>query len=396
MTVEFFFPENIKAALRNDSPGEWMPALPDDCIRLSSGYPNPAYIPVEQIKEATIRLLEEEQDLPLHYLGSPRIAKLKEQIQERLGERGIHVSEEELLITSGACQAIDLIARILIDGETIVAVESPTYMEALEIFRNYTDHFISIPVDKHGLQTNLLEEMLAERKRKGRSLPRLLYTIPSFQNPTGTALPMDRRKHLLKLASQYNFLILEDDAYGELCFSNCPVPLKAMDQEGCVLHVGSLSKVVAPGMRIGWITGGTEFITALAWFKKDLDHPFAQAIMASFIEKENFEKRLNSLRDMYKDKCAVLVSALKQHLPESVSWYVPEGGYFLWLKIPGVDTSQLLEKALAEGISYVPGKYFFLNQIDGIDYLRLSFSYAKEKDIIEGIRKLGKVVKSLP
>jgi 2-aminoadipate transaminase len=393
--VESFFPEKIKAALKNDPPGEWMPELPEDCIRLSSGYPAPDLVPSKQLKEAVTRLLEEEQDLPLHYLGSPRIPKLKEQIQERLAARGIRVSGEELLITSGACQAIDLIARILINEDTVVAVESPTYVEALEIFKNYTHHFMSIPIDEHGLKIDVFEEMLAERKRKGLALPRFLYTIPTFQNPTGTTMAAERRQQVLDLAVKYNFLILEDDAYGELCFKNTPSPLKAMDEAGRVLHVGSLSKVVAPGMRIGWVAGASEFITAMAWFKKDLDQPFAQATMAVFLENTDLEERLAILKETYKDKCSVLISSLKKDLPNKVSWFVPEGGYFVWIKIPDVDTSQMLTHAMNEGVSYVPGKYFFLNQSEGTEYLRLSFSYVDEKGIAKGIQILGKVISSI-
>ncbi|RKL66529.1 aminotransferase [Salipaludibacillus neizhouensis] len=393
MNVESFFPENIKTPLKNDPPGEWMPTLPDKCIRLSSGFPAPTLVPVEQLKAAVISLLEEEQDLPLHYVGSPKVAKLKEQIQEMLLEYNIRVSGDELLITSGACQAIDLVARILIDDSTIIVIEAPTYMEALEVFQNYTKHFISIPIDEHGLQTKVLEEVLEERKKKGLTLPRLLYTIPTFQNPTGTTMSTERRKHVMKLAANYNFLILEDDAYRELFFDKPSIPLKAMEREGRVLYVGSLSKVVTTGMRIGWVAATPEFITALAWFKKDLGHPFAQATMASFLENTDMETRLNFLRDTYKAKCEVLISALERYLPKSVSWYIPEGGYFVWLNIAGVDTSQLLTEALSEGVSYVPGEYFFLNRQDGKEFLRLSFSYANQQDIVEGIQKLGNVIK---
>ncbi|WP_027964900.1 PLP-dependent aminotransferase family protein [Halalkalibacillus halophilus] len=393
MNIEAFFTEDTKAALQNDPPGQWMPTLPDGCVRLSSGVPAPNLIPVEELQAAVSRLLEEEKDMPLHYVGSPNMAKLKEQLQARMLQRGIRASEEELLITSGACQAIDLIARILLDNKTVVAVESPTYMEALEVFQNYTEHFISIPVDEYGLQTDKLEEMLAERESKGLPLPSILYTIPTFQNPTGTTMTMDRRKHVLELASTYDFLILEDDAYGELHFQAPPVPLKAMDNEGRVLYLGSLSKVVAPGMRIGWVTATPKFINTLARFKKDLDHAFAQATMASYIDRTDLEKRLHTLRETYQQKCTALLSALEQHMPESVSWYVPEGGYFVWVRIVGVDTAKLLTQALDEGVSYIPGKHFFLNHQEGAEYLRLSFSYADHKEIGEGIEKLSKVIK---
>ncbi|MFF2459183.1 PLP-dependent aminotransferase family protein [Peribacillus simplex] len=392
MNVESFFSENIKAALKNDPPGAWMPNLPEGCIRLSSGYPDPALVPAEELKVAVARLLDEEQDLPLHYIGSPRIARLKHQIQKRLGERGISIVEDQLLITSGACQGIDLIARVLLDDKAAVAVESPTYMEALEIFQNYTKQIISIPIDEQGLQTYRLKEILDERKRTGLPLPRFLYTIPTFQNPTGTTMTMERRKHLVELSIEFDFLIIEDDAYGELSFDKNPVPIKSMDKCGRVLQVGSLSKVVAPGMRIGWIAGESEFIKALEWFKKDLDHPFAQSAMAVYLENTDFEKRLDLLKDVYRSKCTVLIRAMKQFLPEFVSWYVPDGGYFVWMRVPGVDTSDLLSQALAEGVSYVPGKYFFLDQNDGTEFLRLSFSYANEEEIIEGIRRLGQLI----
>jgi 2-aminoadipate transaminase len=158
------------------------------------------------------------------------------------------------------------------------------------------------------------------------------------------------------------------------------------------LYVGSLSKVVAPGMRIGWVAADQEFIRALAWFKKDLDHPFAQASMGSFLANVDLEKHFTTLRKVYRDKCDLLLSELEQHLPDSVSWYVPKGGYFVWVKVPGADTSKLLDQAAAEGVSYVPGKYFYLNQADGLEYLRLSFSYASERDIVEGVKRLGKVI----
>ncbi|MEH7097999.1 PLP-dependent aminotransferase family protein [Neobacillus vireti] len=392
MKIESFISDNVKAALKNDPPGEWMPMLPKECIRLSSGYPDPCLVPSRQIKEAVANLIEEEQDLPLHYLGSPRIDVLKKQIQKRLAERGIKVEEEELLITSGACQALDLIARVLVDEKSVVAVEAPTYMEALEIFRNYTTKIINIPIDENGLQTNVLEKELRERKQKNLPLPRILYTIPTAQNPTGTTLVPERRHHLLKLAGEYDFLILEDDAYGELSFEDSPLPLKSMDTEGRVLHVGSLSKVVAPGMRVGWIAGKQAFISAFAWFKKDLDHPFSQASMASFLEGIDLQDRLKTLKEVYREKSETLIKSLEKYFPECVTWYMPSGGYFVWVHIPGMDTSELLDLSLDKGVSFIPGKYFFLNPQDGTEFLRLSFCFEGQSKIVEGIQRLGKLI----
>ncbi|WP_175989886.1 PLP-dependent aminotransferase family protein [Bacillus sp. Marseille-Q1617] len=396
MNPQSFFSKDIKSALQNDPPGEWMPVIPDGCIRLSSGYPDPGLVPVEELKNSVVKLLEEEKDLPLHYIGSKKVEDLKAFIQNLMVDRSMLDENDEVLITSGACQGIDLIARILMDDETVVVVESPTYMEALEIFQNYTKHFINIEVDEHGLRTDVLEELLAERKSKGHKLPKVLYTIPTFQNPTGTTMTSERREHLIKLAGEYDFIVIEDDAYGEVHFDQGMDSLKSLRSgaDPRVLYVGSLSKVVAPGMRIGWVAADKEFIQALAWFKKDLDHPFSQASMGAFLGNMDLDAHFTTLRNVYREKCSLLLSELERHLPDSVSWYVPQGGYFVWVRVPGADTSKILEDSVAEGVSFVPGKYFFLNQEEGLEYLRLSFSYASEGDISEGVRRLGRVIRA--
>ncbi|MCP2035615.1 2-aminoadipate transaminase [Planomicrobium sp. HSC-17F08] len=392
MKQNFPFSKDIKLAFQNEPPGQWMTVVPPGCIRLNSGYPEPVLVPSKEIKEAVGRLLDEEQDLPLHYIGSPRIPELRKFIQQRMQKRDVVLSEKELLVTSGACQAIDLISRVLLDDEAVVAIEAPTYMEALEVFGNYTEHFMDVPTDANGLDTDRFEKMLAEREERGQTLPRLLYTIPTFQNPTGTTMTPERRAHVLELAKRYGFLILEDDAYGELAFGEQPQLLKAMDLDNRVLYVGSLSKVVAPGMRIGWVAGAEELVTVMEWFKKDLHHPFAQATMASYLEGIDFDSHLQELQDAYERKSSVMVAALEEFLPKSVSWYTPGGGYFIWVQVPGVDTARMLPEAIAAGVAYVPGRYFFLQQEEGREFLRLSFSYADEEQIVKGIELLGQVI----
>ncbi|OIU66330.1 aminotransferase-like domain-containing protein [Rossellomorea aquimaris] len=394
MNPESFFSKDIKPALQNDPPGGWMPVIPEGCIRLSSGYPDPGLVPVEELKNSVVKLLEEEKDLPLHYIGSKKADGLKGILQNLMKERHMNIKSDELLITSGACQAIDLIARVLIDDETVVAVESPTYMEALEIFQNYTSRFMTIEIDENGLRTDRLEKELKERREKGEKLPKVLYTIPTFQNPTGTTMREERREHVMKLARDYDFLVIEDDAYGEVYFNQDTRPLKSLKRgnDPRVLYIGSLSKVVAPGLRIGWVAADKEFIEALSWFKKDLDHPFSQASVSQFLYEVDWEEHYTTLRKVYREKCSLLLSELENQMPESVSWYVPQGGYFVWLKVPGVDTSKLLEKAVEEGVSYVPGKYFFLDQEEGLAYLRLSFSYENGREISEGVKRLGRLI----
>lgn len=387
-----FFPPAVARGLQNPAPGSWMPELPESCIRLSAGYPAPNLIPTMDLQVAVQRLVAAENDAPFQYLGSQYATRLREQVRSRLGQRGIAVAASELLITAGGCQGIDLVARAFLDENSVVAVESPTYMEALEIFRNYTEHIVEFPMDAFGLQTETLKQWFEERTRLGLPLPKILYTIPSFHNPTGTTLPFSRRQELIRLAEKYNFLILEDDAYGELSFEKPSVPLKALDDAGRVIYIGSLSKVVAPGMRVGWIAGSPTVIEACAWFKKDLDHPFAEAVMACYLDEVNLAERVNGLRDEYRRRRDIMMQALGVYLPANVTVHKPGGGYFVWLHIPGADTSQLLAQALKAGVAYVPGKYFFATEQAGLEYLRLSYSYLDPDLMVQGVQKLGTVL----
>lgn len=394
MNYDVFYPPSIKSALENDPPGAWMPDVPQGCIRLSAGYPAAELVPTLQLGASIEALLAEEKDLPLQYIGSHRAVMLRDWIRRRLMARNMPVAETELLVTAGGIQAIDLIARVLLDATATVAVEAPTYMEALEIFQNYTRNIITIPVDERGMCTVQLEQMLQQRAENGLLLPRLVYTIPSFQNPTGSNLPLERRRHLLELAETFDFLILEDDAYGELSFASDPATLKSLDGHGRVLYVGSMSKVLGPGLRIGWTVAPAELIQAINWFKKDLDHAFVEASISTLLTRLDWNQHLTSLRNAYRRRRDVMLQALDQHMPETVTWHVPDGGYFIWLQLVGVDTGALLNEALQAGVSYVPGQYFFVKKEQGRTFLRLSFSSVGEQDMVEGVRRLADLVRT--
>ncbi len=383
-----FFPESVRRAQAYEPPGSWMPALPPGCIRLSAGYPFADSVPSKELAAAAAALVAEERDLPFHYLGSPMMNRLTSWLVERSAARGMALGAGELQVTSGAAQAIDLAARALLGPDDVVAVESPTYMEALEMFRNYTPHIVGFPVDAEGLNTQALEVEVAA----GRVRPKLLYTIASFQNPTGVTMSLARRKHLLALAEAYDFLILEDDAYGELAFGEVPTPLKALDRTGRVIYAGSLSKVVGPGLRVGWLAAAPELITAMSLFKKDLEAPFAMAVTAKYLTGIDFGARVEGLRQAYRARRDHLLGALRQHMPAWTSWNEPQGGFFVWIHTPGVDTAALLPEALAAGVAYVPGKYFYFGGDEGREYLRLSFSYLAPEVMEQGVRVLGQVL----
>lgn len=386
------FPAAIRAALAQPEPGQWMPPLPPGCIRLSAGYPDPALVPVDAIAQACQRLLARERDLPLRYLGSPRMEALRGWIRDRMAMRGMPLQDSELLVTAGSCQAIDLVARVLLDRARPVWVEAPTYMEALEMFRNYTSDIEAIPVDHHGMDTDALAARLEAQAAAGRPMPAFLYVIPNFQNPTGVLLSLERRHALVELARRYDLILVEDDAYGELWFDE-PLPtLRTLAPER-VVYLGSLSKVVGPGLRVGWIAGPAELVRACGWFKKDLDHPFSEAVVGEYLAQLDFEAHVGALRRVYRRRRDVLLGALASWMPEGVHWTRPQGGYFVWVTVPAVDTAACLAVALAQGVAYIPGRHFYVDPALGTTHLRLSFSHVPEPDLAEGVRRLAAVLR---
>lgn len=393
MEPESFFTKNTKAAFKHDPPGEWMPPVPDHSIPLNAGYPAHSLVPYEEMNEAVKDLIEEEKDLPFQYLGSKKVNTVKKFVRERLAERGVVLLEKEILVTAGAIQGIDLIARTFIDRDTWIVVESPSYMEGLETFRNYTDHYITVPIDENGMQTEELEKTLKDRKEKNLPMPKLVYTIPSFHNPSGTTMSIDRRRHLLELASEFDFLIIEDDAYGELYFGERPTPIKAMDSGSRVFYIGSFSKIVAPGLRVGYVAARSDLLEPLAWFKKDLGHPFAEATLGSYLSQTDMKKRFEMLRKVYQQNCKTLISSLEKYMGDIATWKNPSGGYFVWVHVPGVDTSKILNEAMQAGVAYVPGKHFFVHEQEGLSYLRLSFSYVSREEMVTAVEKLSQVIK---
>lgn len=395
MNYSRFFPPGVHQTLAYEPPGAWMPPLAPGVIRLNAGYPFPASVPIQALAQAAGDLAAAEGDLPFQYWGSPSMARLANLLAERSAARGIAVPENGLMVTAGAAQALDLAARALLGPGDLVAVEAPTYMEALEMFRNYTDHIFGYPVDQDGLQVEALAADLARRQREGLPLPKLLYTIASFQNPTGATLAPARRRRLLELAEAFDFLILEDDAYGELSFGPQPVPLKAMDQVGRVIYVGSLSKIVAPGIRIGWVVAAPELVAAMRLFKKDLDHPLGWGIAAQYLTGVDLGGRVADLCAAYRHRRDLMLKSLRREMPAGVSWTEPGGGFFIWVRVPGMDTVELLPRALAAGVAYVPGKYFYFGETgQGRDCLRLSFSYLSPEDLQRGVALLASVLRA--
>jgi 2-aminoadipate transaminase len=266
-------------------------------------------------------------------------------------------------------------------------------MSVLEMFRTYTSQIISYPTDKDGLVVEYVQEDCARRVKKGFPLPKLLYIIPSFHNPTGNTLSLSRRKVLVALAEKYHFLILEDDAYGELYFKEQLPTLQSLDQWGRVIYLGSLSKTVAPGLRVGWAFGPQPLMKTVQMLNAERINPFAWALTASYLEHIDYHRHLTWLRAHYCARCQCMLQHLAQIMPASVQWGQPDGGYFLWLTLnEAIDTRQLLRHALAEGVSFVPGSYFYADSEQGQSQLRLSFSWLAEGEMQRGIERLKQAI----
>lgn len=390
-----FLAPSVQRSLGYEAPGAWMPAVPAGCLALHKGYPAASLIPTADFIGTLQATVEKEADIPFHYVGSKTAASINEVVSRRMAQRGMALAADELVICAGSYRGLDMIASVLLREGDLVAVETPTYMEALEILRNWTPSIVGYPTDSEGLITTAVESDLAARKAAGLPLPKLFYVIPSFQNPSGGCLPAERRAHLLRLAAEYDFLIIEDDAYGELYFTPAaPVPLRAMEGgRERVIYLGSMSKILAPGFRIGWIGAPAPIARAIDVWKKEIDPSPLHAMAATFWQSHDPEAHLQGLRAAYRARRDHLLACLAAEMPAGVTWNQPEGGFFVWLHLPGFECRELLGRALDAGVSFVPGRYFFPNPEEGNEYLRLSWSYLPLEEITEGVQRLAAVIK---
>ncbi|HLO03148.1 MAG TPA: PLP-dependent aminotransferase family protein, partial [Symbiobacteriaceae bacterium] len=294
-----FLAPSVQRSLAYEAPGAWMPSLPAGCLALHKGYPAASLIPTADFIQTLQSSVEKEADVPFHYVGSSLARSITQVVADRMAQRGMPLAAAELVMCAGSYRGLDMIASVLLREGDIVAVETPTYMEALEILRNWTPSILGYPVDAEGLVTATVEADLAARKAAGQPLPKLFYVIPSFQNPSGGCLSAERRAHLLALAEAYDFLIIEDDAYGELYFTSAaPVPLRAMPGgRERVIYLGSMSKILAPGFRIGWIGAPAPIALAIDVWKKEIDSSPLHAMAATFWQTHDPERHLQHLRN---------------------------------------------------------------------------------------------------
>ena len=364
-----------------------------DMISFAGGLPAPEAFPVEEIKSISKTVLEKKGNEALQYSTTEGYEPLRKKIVARMKQKfQIEVDKTEVLITCGSQQGLDFTGKLFLDEGDIVLCESPTYLAAISAFKAYEPKFISVPTDDHGMIIKELEKALQTQSRI-----KFIYVIPDFQNPTGKSWSLERRKDFMKVVNRYQTPVIEDNPYGELRFENKRIPaLKSMDTNNLVIFTSTFSKTFCPGMRIGWIAAGKNFIDKYVLIKQGADlctSLRSQMEISHYMDVYDFDENVKKLIQLYRFRRDVMIEMLEKTLPKSVSFTRPQGGLFLWLELPEkMKAIRLLEICLAKKVAFIPGDAFFPN--GGVEnMLRLNYSNMPEKEIREGIIRLSASIK---
>lgn len=365
-------------------------------ISFAGGLPAPEVFPVEEFKQACDVVLTEVGPTALQYSTTEGFEPLREMIARHSERYGIYAHLDNIQITSGSQQALDLIGRLFINPGDRILVEAPTYLGALQAWNAYGAEYVSVPSDKHGMRTDLLEDAL-------RAAPKFIYILPNFQNPSGVTLPLERRQELVEVADRYGIPIVEDDPYGQLRYVGDHIPPVVVvddqyrngngkDYRGNVIYLSTFSKLLAPGIRLAWAIAAKEVVRKLVEAKQgaDLHTSTFNQMVAYEVSKDGFlDEHIKTIRATYGKRLRVMLDALEEHFPPGVSWTEPEGGMFLWVILPEcLDAEALLPKAIEQKVAYVPGSPFYTDG-RGKNTMRLNFSNASPEMIRTGIARLG-------
>jgi len=375
-----------------------------EVISFAGGLPAPEVFPVEEFQAAAERVLKEHGPEALQYSTTEGYRPLREMIARHTARYGIVVKPENVLLTNGSQQALDLLGRVFLNPGDHIVVERPTYIGALQAWSAYQAEYIGVPMDEAGLRTDYLEDAL----RVG---PKFIYALPNFQNPTGVTLSLERRRELVRLAARAGVPLIEDDPYGQLRYEGDHLPplvmieseLHSNDDECCysgnVIYLCTFSKTLAPGLRLGWVIAPVEVIERLVQAKQGADlhtSTFVQMVAYEVARGGFLDRHVRRIRAVYRERRDAMLAALERHLPEEVRWTHPEGGLFLWATLPeGLDAQEILTIALEKGkVAFIPGGPFFPNEPEP-NTMRLNFSYTSPERIEEGIARLGRVLKGV-
>ncbi len=368
-----------------------------DMISFAGGLPNPNAFPVEVIHECIEKMFKNNINLALQYGTTEGLISLRGALADRMKKsKGIDCEYYDILITSGAQQALSLIALCFLDPQDTYLTSVPAYLGALQAFNAYEANCESIPTNHEGIDIESLRRNI-ERLRRTSILPKFIYTVPSFKNPSGETISLGQRKELIEIASEYDFLIIEDDPYSDIIFEGEKIPsIKSLDKKGRVVYISTFSKILAPGFRLGWVIASKEIREKLTLAKQATDlctNVFSQYIAYEYINGGYLDKQVEKIKTMYKRKRDIMLESLEKHLPENVEWTVPKGGMFIWLKLPKkINAHIMFQKAISKKVAYVVGDAFYP---EGGSYntMRLNFSYSDDETIKIGIKRLADVIK---
>ena len=365
-------------------------------ISFGGGLPSPETFPVMELEEITCELLRKKGAVALQYGPTEGEVSLREEIAKLMNREKSGVTPDNVLVTSGSQQGLDVVAKVFLDPGDIVLMELPSYIGGLQAFSAYRAKMIGVPQDDEGLKTDLLEKALARLAKKGRK-PKFIYVVPDFQNPSGVTMTLERRKRVLELAREYEVPIIEDSPYRDLRFTGKSIPMIfSLDKENYVIALGTFSKLLCPGLRLAWITAPSEWMERMVVAKQsmDLSSPiFTQLMVAEYLKRGLLPQQIERIRRLYAKKRDVMLNALERFMPEGVEWTKPEGGLFLWVKLPKkMSASDLFPKAVENKVAYVVGSAFHCNG-KGQNTMRLNFSYPTEEQIDEGIGRLAKMIR---
>jgi len=365
-------------------------------ISFAGGLPAPESFPVEELKDIVAEMLNTDGTMALQYGETEGDIRLRKALIERYKTEGVQMELGNLIITTASQQGLDLLAKIFINPDDKVICGLPSYLGGLSAFRSYGAQLVGVPLDEHGLRSDLLDKTLAELKAKN-ELPKFIYIIPDFQNPAGITMPEWRRKEILEIAYKYDVLIAEDSPYREIRFEGKPQPMfYQLDNKGYVITLGTFSKTFAPGFRIGWVMANEEIIDKFVVAKQATDlctSAFVQKIAATYIEKGYFDKNIQRTVAMYKEKRDAMLDSLEKYMPQGVRWTKPEGGLFLFVTLPEwMDSEKLFMRAIEKNVAFVMGNAFYCDG-SGRNTMRLNFSFMSVENNIEGIRRLADAIK---
>ena len=358
-----------------------------EVLSFAGGLPAPEAFPAEALARAHADVLASDAGAALQYGPTEGYAPLRAWVAERMTRRGLPAAPEQVLITAGSQQGIDLVAKTLIDPGDTVLVEAPSYLAALQCFSTYEARFETVETDDDGMRIDALERALRS------SRPKLIYLVPTFQNPRGTTLPLDRRVAIARLAAAHGVTVLEDDPYGELRYRGAALPpIAGLLPDAPVIHLGSFSKTLAPGLRLGYVVADERTIRALTIAKQATDlhtGTLAQHAVARLFETFDFDAHLRRLRALYGERLDAMLASIERSFPKGTVWTRPEGGLFVWVRLaPGLDAEELLGDAMRERVAFVPGAPFYPDN-PCVETLRLNFSNRPAALIAEGMARLG-------